>query len=109
MPKGFVPCQGDNGVKRPERRLDRGCHRSHRPTPLRLGAAGGVAVPIIEPAGVGSVRRERGGQQQDDNQQWLDTLPEGLADIPTADALRTVCELDVSALEVDLPRGFGRD
>ncbi len=42
-------------------------------------------------------------------QQWLDGLPESLADSTTADALRTVCELDVAALEVDLPRGFGRD
>ncbi len=46
---------------------------------------------------------------QADYQQWLDGLPESLADTPTADALRTVCELDVAALEVDLPRGFGRD
>lgn len=42
-------------------------------------------------------------------QEWLDGLPESLADTPTADALRTVCELDVAALEVDPPRGFGRD
>lgn len=42
-------------------------------------------------------------------QEWLDALPESLADTPTANALRTVCELDLSQLEVDLPRGFGRD
>ncbi len=43
-------------------------------------------------------------------QQWLDALPESLADTPTADALRTVCELDLSGLEeIDPPRGFGRD
>ncbi len=46
---------------------------------------------------------------QADYQQWFNALPESLADSPTADALRTVCELDVAALEVDLPRGFGRD
>ncbi len=46
---------------------------------------------------------------QADYQTWLDGLPESLADNATVDALRTVCELDVSALEVDLPRGFGRD
>lgn len=46
---------------------------------------------------------------QADYQQWLDGLPESLADSSTADALRTVCELNVSALDVDLPRGFGRD
>ena len=46
---------------------------------------------------------------QADYQQWLDGLPDSLADSPTADALRTICELDVSALDVDPPRGFGRD
>jgi len=46
---------------------------------------------------------------QADYQQWLDGLPESLADTPTADALRTVCDLDLSSLEVDPPRGFGRD
>lgn len=42
-------------------------------------------------------------------QQWLDALPESLAENSTAEALRTVCDLDLSSLEVDLPRGFGRD
>ena len=42
-------------------------------------------------------------------QEWLDGLPEGLADTATAEALRVVCELDLSVLEVDPPRGFGRD
>ena len=42
-------------------------------------------------------------------QQWLDGLPESLADTPMADALRAVCDLDLSGLEVDPPRGFGRD
>jgi len=46
---------------------------------------------------------------QADYQQWLDGLPESLPNGTTADALRTVCELDVATLEVDLPRGFGRD
>jgi len=46
---------------------------------------------------------------QADYQQWLDALPESLADTPTADALRAVCDLDLSGLEIDPPRGFGRD
>lgn len=46
---------------------------------------------------------------QADYQQWLDSLPESLADSATADALRAVCDLDLSGLEVDPPRGFGRD
>ena len=46
---------------------------------------------------------------QADYQQWLDGLPESLADTPMADALRAVCDLDLSSLEIDPPRGFGRD
>ncbi len=36
---------------------------------------------------------------QADYQQWLDGLPESLVDTPTADALRVVCDLDLSSLE----------
>jgi hypothetical protein len=46
---------------------------------------------------------------QADYQQWLDSLPESLGESSTAEALRTVCDLDLSGLEVNLPRGFGRD
>ena len=46
---------------------------------------------------------------QADYQQWLDGLPESLADTPTAEALRAVCDLDLSGLEINPPRGFGRD
>lgn len=47
---------------------------------------------------------------QEEYQSWLDALPEGLQDSPTAEALRAVCELDLPELqEVEPPRGFGRD
>jgi len=46
---------------------------------------------------------------QADYQQWLDALLESLAESATAEALRTVCALDLAGLEVELPRGFGRD
>jgi hypothetical protein len=47
---------------------------------------------------------------QDDYQTWLDALPENLVDSRTADALRAICELDLSDLEgIESPRGFGRD
>jgi len=47
---------------------------------------------------------------QEEYRTWLDTLPPSLADSAMADALRTVCDLDLSALEsVEPPRGFGRD
>jgi hypothetical protein len=47
---------------------------------------------------------------QEDYRAWLDSLPVNLADSNTAEALRAVCEIDLSDLEsVDPPRGFGRD
>ena len=47
---------------------------------------------------------------QADYQSWLDTLPENLQDSATAEALRTICNLDLSELEgIEPPRGFGRD
>ena len=43
-------------------------------------------------------------------QEWLDSLPENLAEGSTAEALRAVCDLDLSELEgIEPPRGFGRD
>jgi len=43
-------------------------------------------------------------------QAWLDALPENLADSTTADALRAICDLDLSELETaEPPLGFGRD
>jgi len=47
---------------------------------------------------------------QGDYQAWLDALPPSLADSTVAEALRTICELDLSELEaIEPPRGFGRD
>ena len=41
---------------------------------------------------------------------WLDGLPENLQDTATADALRAICDLDLSELQAIVPpRGFGRD
>ena len=41
---------------------------------------------------------------------WLDSLPENLQDSATADALRAICELDLSELQAIVPpRGFGQD
>jgi hypothetical protein len=43
-------------------------------------------------------------------QAWLDAMPENLADSTTADALRAICDIDLSELaSVEPPRGFGRD
>jgi hypothetical protein len=41
---------------------------------------------------------------------WLDSLPENLQDSATAEALRAICEVDLSELQAIVPpRGFGRD
>ena len=41
--------------------------------------------------------------------EWRDQLPEALADSRTAERLNEVCDVDLAALDVELPRGFGRD
>jgi hypothetical protein len=47
---------------------------------------------------------------QADYRDWLDTLPESLKWSATGDALRAICDLDLSEIEgVEPPRGFGRD
>jgi hypothetical protein len=41
---------------------------------------------------------------------WLEALPDNLHDGSTADALREICDLDLTELQaIDPPRGFGRD
>ena len=40
---------------------------------------------------------------------WRDGLPESLAESRTAELLEGVCDVDLDALDVELPRGFGRD
>ena len=54
---------------------------------------------------------------QQEYQEWLDNLPEGLDESPVADKLSEVCDLDIEGAQgmvaefegVDLPLGFGRD
>ena len=46
---------------------------------------------------------------QDDYWTWLNALPQNLEASATAEALRAICDLDLSDLEsVQPPRGFGR-
>ena len=40
---------------------------------------------------------------------WRDQMPESLADSKTAELLEGVLDVDLDAVDVDLPRGFGRD
>ena len=40
---------------------------------------------------------------------WLESLPDNLQDSATAEALRAICDLDLSELQATVPpRGFGR-
>ena len=44
------------------------------------------------------------------HQAWLDAVPDNLAESAAAEALRSICNLDLSELEsIEPPRGFGRD
>lgn len=41
---------------------------------------------------------------------WLEVLPDSLRDSATAEALETIADLDLTALnETEPPRGYGRD
>ena len=41
---------------------------------------------------------------------WLDSLSDSLQDSATAEALRAICEMDLTELQaIEPPRGFGRD
>jgi hypothetical protein len=47
---------------------------------------------------------------QDDYRTWLGGLPQTLEASATAEALRAICDVDLSYIEsVEPPRGFGRD
>lgn len=46
---------------------------------------------------------------QAEYQEWLDNLPESLEDSTLAEKLQAVCDIDLDELDVDLPKGFGRD
>ncbi len=54
---------------------------------------------------------------QEEYQEWLDNLPEGLDQSPVAEKLEAVTELEIEDAEatieeaagIDLPLGFGRD
>ena len=47
---------------------------------------------------------------QGDYAAWLEAPPENLQDSATAEALRAICDLDLTELQAIVPpRGFGRD
>ena len=89
----------------------------------RAASAAGVSIirmhrpadPRIKSAGRGRARRWRDAvaeltELQAQYVAWLEALPDSLQDGATADALRAVCDLDLTDLQaIDPPRGFGRD
>lgn len=48
-------------------------------------------------------------QLQGEYQDWLESLPENLQDSALAEKLQAIVELDLDDLDLELPRGFGRD
>ncbi len=47
---------------------------------------------------------------QEEYQDWLDSLPQNLMESQTAELLQRICAIDLTdILDVDFPRGFGRD
>ena len=46
---------------------------------------------------------------QGEYETWRDRMPEPLADSRMAGLLEEICGLDLDVLDVELPRGFGRD
>ena len=79
-------------------------------------AAGKPAIRVRRPAGRRSLTRQWSDgiaaltAAQERYAAWLASLPENLEDSATAEALRAICELDLSELQaIEPPRGFGRD
>ena len=70
--------------------------------PRRRGRGGSQSRP--NPRGSSTSRVSRAEYEA-----WRDGLPKSLAESRTAELLDGVCDLDVDALDVELPRGFGRD
>ena len=79
--------------------------------PRSVSATSGVFVGSGRPAArqaaaIAAVAELR--QLQAEYEAWRDQLPESLADSRTAELLEGVCDVDLDALDVELPRGFGR-
>ena len=78
--------------------------------------AGKPAVRVRRPAARRSLARQWSDgiatltAAQERYAAWLASLPANLEDSATAEALRAICELDLSELQaIEPPRGFGRD
>jgi len=86
---------------------------------VRYRAARAAAVPIVRvrrPADHRSRARRWTDnvtglvEAQVEYAAWLERLPDSLQDSATAEALRAICDLDLTELQAIVPpRGFGRD
>jgi hypothetical protein len=86
-------------VRRPAERADRWMQHRSASRPDRRGLARQWSDGIAALA-----------TAQERYATWLANLPASLEDSATAEALRAICELDLSELQaIEPPRGFGRD
>ena len=71
----------------------------------------GTGCPATRVRGLpGGVRPSRPLRElQASYEAWRENLPASLESSATADRLDAVCELDIEQLDIELPRGFGRD
>ena len=90
------PCCGRRTVRPRAERLELG---SGPPRSAVFGAAASASA-----AALAEFRT-----LQAEYEAWRDGLPESLAESRTAEFLEGVCDVDLDALDVELPRGFGRD
>ena len=79
-------------------------------------AAGTPAVRCVKAAEPKRSRPERWRaavatlrELQESYQTWRDNLPESLEDSATAELLDAVIAVDLDHLDIELPKGFGRD
>ena len=78
--------------------------------PDRLEASSAAAALRARGSPAPAVRRRVAlTELQAEYEAWRNQLPESLADSRTAELLEGVCDVDLDVLDVELPRGFGRD
>ena len=81
--------------------------------PRALGATLRLDTSRTRPAGWLALSFWYGGRgrgaKQAEYEVWREQLPESLADSRTAELLEGVCDVDLDALDAEMPRRFGRD
>ena len=88
---------------------DLGDRRGHGEDDVEVLGGQQVRPAPFEPRGTGTAALAELRTLQAEYKNWRDQLPEPLVDSRTAELLDEVCHVDLDALDLDLPRGFGRD